>query len=429
MIRLDVLHGGHLRQRHEAVRAGGDGDDVAEGETLLGLHLGTERAQIGLGLFLRAGEEHHVQPAPLGQCVPPDGEREERHVQFVVRLEGQDALHALGDAELLGEVRAAAHEVGVVRHVADDLRARAAQHVAEALVNRPARLHQPTARLLARTKVCRHFHLQRLLRLDQRVAQQHGGLAAEERGVRLLRVAETEREARVAAEGEEFRQSGCSGRDGIARSGAAREDAGQTGEALPNRGLRGGVGRDVAGLIAQAHAVAVLPAERGGPEEEQADQEPISAFHTRDRDGAATLRRSRAVEQYGLLLNGSDERCSRRREADSLNSVFMLRLLTVAATPKSAGCVSFAVTNSKVSRSIVRRDQLKAFDDEAREDQRRHGHADVNRRQTRRRQQARLRQPVNPHHGAGGLLTGHLIVRRHALIRTAAHIHAALGGF
>ncbi len=200
VIRLDVLHGGQLRQRHQAVGRRGDGDDVAEGERLLALDLRPQRGEVGLGAILRAMEQHQVQPPAGGHRLLPHGEREQLHVEFVERLEGQDAVDARGHAELLGNGRAGAHEVGVVRHVADDFRPGPAEHLAEFPVNAPARLHQPAAGIALRAQMGRDVQAHRLAGLHQRVAQQDGGVTAEQLGIGLGRVAHPERQVRIIAQ-------------------------------------------------------------------------------------------------------------------------------------------------------------------------------------------------------------------------------------
>ena len=72
---------------------------------------------------------------------------------FVIRLVGNHRLRQRIARQSVGHARRGAHEIGVVRDVGDNLRARLREHRAEGVVNRPARLDDVSARIALRLQV------------------------------------------------------------------------------------------------------------------------------------------------------------------------------------------------------------------------------------------------------------------------------------
>ena len=287
LIRLNVLHRCHLRQRHQAVRRRHDGDDMAEREPLLALDLRAHRTQICQRLFLRPRKHHEIHPAAGGDGLLPDREGQQLHVQFVEGLEGQHALHMRRPLELLRHRRARPHEIGVVGHVADEFRPGPAQHGAEAIIHRPARLHHIAARVGLGAEMFRDVQPQRLQRLHQGIAQQHRRLAAEQFRVRLAGVADAKGKLRIFAQRVHLGTGGGSGGRGGRRGGG--EDRLLVGEPVPQADAGGLALLDGRGQLAQPALLPLAQHQRGCSQKQQADQKPVSVFHTHYRHGGLTL--------------------------------------------------------------------------------------------------------------------------------------------
>ena len=171
MICLDDLHAGQRGQRRPVRRR-------------LHAHHRAERRgvprQNGSAEFFNrrnrlrrvAREQAEGQHRAGGQRILLHGRAEQRQLEFVIRLVGNHRLHRRLGGQPARAARREAHEVGVVRDVGNDFRARRRQQRAERGVDRPARLDDVSARIALRLQVRREGEVNRQARINQRVLQQ-----------------------------------------------------------------------------------------------------------------------------------------------------------------------------------------------------------------------------------------------------------------
>ncbi|NDD39859.1 MAG: hypothetical protein EB082_15870, partial [Verrucomicrobia bacterium] len=100
------------------------------------------------------------------------------------------------------------------------------------MVDQPARLDEITARLTLRTQVLGDVQSHRLAGLDQRIAEQHGRLAAKQFGLWQAGVAHPEGKILVLAEGGDIRR-GCNLDRLQTRWPTSQQRSRQPGETLP----------------------------------------------------------------------------------------------------------------------------------------------------------------------------------------------------
>ena len=177
-IDLNGLHARHLSQRHQAVDRRPDDELRAKRRTLLAQD---DRIHRGQGLQRRltlSGKNEEIQPWVRRQRFLVHRQRQQVRFEFEVRFPGQNDLSLRQRRQLPGGGGAGADEVGVVRHVGNDLRSRLPEQRAISIGQRSARLHHVTARIPVGAQVRRDGQVDRRARIDERVAQQDGLVGA-----------------------------------------------------------------------------------------------------------------------------------------------------------------------------------------------------------------------------------------------------------
>ena len=180
MMNLDLLHDRRAGQCHQAPRLRANGEEMTKRRRLLAHDLGSQLRQCPRGRERLTGEREHVEQLAGGDGRLLNRGHDHLRAEFVVRLEGHDALRARHQRQLARGLGRGLDEVGVVRDVAHHRRAHRAQLLTKGIVQRAARLRHVAARSPVRAQVIGDRQRRADRGVQMGIAQENGRVTAEE---------------------------------------------------------------------------------------------------------------------------------------------------------------------------------------------------------------------------------------------------------
>ena len=217
------------------------GDQLrTEGGSLLANDDRAHLFEKGLHRDLFSGKKEQVQAGVFRQPLALHRESKQARFELEVGFPRQHGLRLRQRAELGDGRRAGPDQIGVVRHVADDLRPGPPQRFAKRIRQWPARLHDITPRITLGAELRGDGQVQRSRRVQQGVAQQDALVRTHQLIEILRRVGETMREvvARDQAGGIGLRHCRSDGSRGSNCGSGSSIGRGRSRHCGNNRGVR-----------------------------------------------------------------------------------------------------------------------------------------------------------------------------------------------